>query len=170
MRHRLEREQLIPRSRSETFAFFTDARNLERLTPKSLNFKIRSALPIDMHSGTLIDYQIALFGIPFRWCTLIEEFEPELRFVDLQLKGPYQYWRHLHEFLEVRGGTIVHDCVDYELPVGPLGEVVHSLFVQRQLINIFAFRRQAMVQIFETSSETQPNNPATRQEVFYEHV
>jgi hypothetical protein len=170
VRHHFEHEQLIPRSKTETFTFFANAANLERLTPESLNFKIRSALPIDMHSGTLIDYQIALFGVPFRWCTLIEEFEPELRFVDVQLKGPYRYWRHLHEFREVRGGTIVHDCVDYELPFGLLGEVVHNLFVQRQLRHIFAFRRQAMLQIFDTSCETQSNDPAPRQRVFYEHV
>ncbi len=170
MRYRLEREQLIPRSRTETFASFANAANLELVTPKSLNFKIRSELPIDMHSGTLIDYEIALFGVPFRWCTLIEEFEPELRFVDVQLKGPYRYWRHLHEFRELRGGTIVHDCVDYELPIGLLGEVVHRLFVQRQLKHVFDFRRQAMLKIFVTSSETQLNVPATRQGVCHEHV
>jgi ligand-binding SRPBCC domain-containing protein len=141
---------MIPRSRTETFAFFAKAENLQRLTPKSLKFKIHSALPIDMHAGTLIDYQLALFGIPFRWRTRIEEFEPESRFVDVQLAGPYRYWRHLHEFQEVPGGTMVHDCVDYELPLGPLGDLAHTLFVRRQLKHIFDFRHQALLAIFQT--------------------
>ena len=56
--HRLERQQFVPRPRDEVFAFFADARNLEMLTPAFLNFRILTPLPLDMHSGTLIDYQI----------------------------------------------------------------------------------------------------------------
>ena len=93
MRRVLEREQFVARPRSEVFAFFADAANLERLTPRSLHFEIGTTLPIDMRRGTLIDYRIALFGIRLRWRTLIEAFEPETRFVDVQLQGPYRVWR-----------------------------------------------------------------------------
>jgi ligand-binding SRPBCC domain-containing protein len=113
-----------------------------------LRFQIKSALPIDMRAGALIDYQIALFGIGLRWRTLIEVFEPEARFVDVQLKGPYRLWRHTHEFIDAPGGTIVRDRVEYEMPFGPLGNLVRFLFVERQLASIFDFRQQTIDEIF----------------------
>jgi ligand-binding SRPBCC domain-containing protein len=149
VKHRFEREQLVPRPRSEVFAFFADAANLERLTPGSLRFKIESQLPVEMRAGARIDYQIALLGVRFRWETLIEVFEPEERFVDVQLAGPYRSWRHTHQFSDASGGTLVLDRVDYELPFGPLGELAGRLFVSRQLRRIFDFRRAAIGIHFE---------------------
>jgi ligand-binding SRPBCC domain-containing protein len=139
--HVLEREMRIARPRSEVFAFFADAKNLEALTPDSLHFEILTPHPIAMRAGTLIDYRLRLLGIPFRWRTLIESFEPERQFVDTQLKGPYAYWHHTHTFEDLPdGGTLMHDHVKYALPLGPLGEIARVLFVDRQLAQIFDFR------------------------------
>jgi ligand-binding SRPBCC domain-containing protein len=148
MRHVLEREQFVARPRSEVFAFFADAANLERLTPSSLRFEIKTPPPIEMRPGTLIDYRIRLFGIGLRWRTLIEAFEPEARFVDVQLKGPYRLWRHTHEFIDAPGGTVVRDRVEYEMPLGLLGELARVVFVERQLGAIFDFRRESIQKLF----------------------
>ena len=170
MRHVLECEQVVSRPRSEVFAFFADAANLERLTPRSLRFKIKSALPIDMHAGTLIDYEIALFGIGFGWRTLIETFVPETQFVDVQLRGPYRHWRHSHEFLETPGGTLVRDRVEYEVPLGPLGELARILFVDRQLRTIFDFRREAIDEIFKKTSSRRPISSVSNQGATHVHL
>jgi ligand-binding SRPBCC domain-containing protein len=148
VRHLLQREQLVARPRAQVFAFFADAANLEKLTPTSLRFQIRSQLPIEMRAGARIDYRISLFGLPFRWRTVIEAFEPEVRFVDVQAAGPYRYWHHTHEFSDAPGGTLVRDRVEYELPLGPLGEIARALFVNRQLRQIFDFRRAAISKAF----------------------
>jgi ligand-binding SRPBCC domain-containing protein len=148
----LQREQLVARPRSEVFAFFADARNLERLTPASLHFQILTPDPIVMRPGTLIDYRIALFGVPFGWRTRIDVFEPESRFVDTQLKGPYSVWRHTHEFVDDARGTRVLDHVEYEVPLGVLGEVARVLFVDAQLRAIFDFRKEAIDRVFRSSS------------------
>jgi ligand-binding SRPBCC domain-containing protein len=147
-RWQLEQIQIIPRPRSEVFAFFADAQNLERITPPFLGFKILASGPIPMKKGTLIDYSLRLYWVPLRWKTSIELFEPESRFVDTQLKGPYRDWRHLHEFEEVEQGTRMRDVVDYELPYGPLGTVARALFVRGALERIFGYRRQAITDIF----------------------
>ena len=149
--HLLERKQFVPRPRNEVFAFFAEARNLEMLTPAFLNFRILTPLPLDMHSGTLIDYQIRLGGIPMRWRTRIETFEPPARFVDVQLSGPYRYWRHTHEFHDAPGGTWVIDRVTYALPFGFLGALAHWLFVRRALGRIFEYRQQRLAEIFPSA-------------------
>lgn len=148
MRYTLEREQTIARPRAEIFAFFADAANLERITPPSLRFQIRSPLPIAMAPGATIDYRISLLGVGFGWRTVIEAFEPERRFVDVQTKGPYRFWRHEHTFTDAPEGTLVGDRVEYELPFGPLGDLVRALFVRRQLDSIFDYRRQIIAAQF----------------------
>jgi ligand-binding SRPBCC domain-containing protein len=148
VKHVFEREQLVRRTRREVFAFFADAANLERITPPALHFEIRTPQPIAMGAGTTIDYQLSLFGLKFQWRTLIESFDPESRFVDVQMEGPYRSWRHTHEFMEAPGGTLVLDHVEYEVPFGPLGEIARRLFVERQLRRIFDFRRAAIETAF----------------------
>jgi ligand-binding SRPBCC domain-containing protein len=138
----LQRQQRIARPLAEVFEFFADAANLEAITPQWLNFKIRTPLPIEMRSGTLIEYQIRLCGVPIRWRTVIEDWDPPQRFVDRQLSGPYALWHHTHEFVEVDGGVLMTDQVRYRVPYGPIGSLARLLFVRRWLDQIFDYRRQ----------------------------
>jgi ligand-binding SRPBCC domain-containing protein len=146
--YRLERTQFVPSPREQVFSFFSDARNLERITPEFLQFHVLNNGDTGIHEGMLIDYKLKLFGLPFRWQSRIEAFEPGCRFIDVQLRGPYRRWRHLHEFADVPGGTEMRDCVDYEMPLGPLGQLAHALFVRRTLGKIFDFRREKVEEIF----------------------
>ena len=130
------------------FAFFSNAGNLAALTPDFLQFHIVTPPPIVMRAGTLIDYQLKLFGIRFQWRTLIEAFEPEVRFIDIQVTGPYRRWHHLHEFQDASGGTLIVDRVDYEMPLGPFGHLAHWLSVRRSLKNIFDFRERKIRDLF----------------------
>jgi ligand-binding SRPBCC domain-containing protein len=150
-RHRLERTQLVPREVSEVFAFFAAAENLERLTPPALAFHIHTPPPIVMRPGALIDYTIRLRGLPLRWRTQIEDWAPERRFVDVQLRGPYRFWRHEHLFTAVGSGTEIRDVVDYELPLGPLGEPAHRAFVRAELDRIFDYRAGAVRELFQVA-------------------
>jgi ligand-binding SRPBCC domain-containing protein len=147
-RYVLERVQRISRPRSEVFAFFADAGNLERITPGFLNFRILTPQPIEMKAGALIDYQLSLYGVPLSWRTRIETFEPEQSFTDVQLSGPYRYWHHLHEFKDDAGGTEMRDIVHYELPLGPLGALARALFVRRSLEQIFDHRGRVIAEVF----------------------
>jgi ligand-binding SRPBCC domain-containing protein len=145
--HRLEREQYLDRPLSSVFAFFADAGNLERITPSWLSFRLLSEAPIEMRVGTQIDYRLRVHGVPLRWTSVIEEWLPERSFVDRQLRGPYVLWHHRHRFDASGPGTLVRDEVDYELPLGRLGELAHPLFVRRDLERIFQYRHQAVARL-----------------------
>ena len=147
-RYQLKREQFIPCAVTDVFAFFADTGNLERITPAFLHFRIETPLPITMEAGALIAYRLRLFGMPFRWLTRIELFQQQQRFVDRQIHGPYRLWHHLHEFTVLEGGTLMRDIVDYELPCGRLGTLMHALWVQRMLDRIFDYRRDQIARIF----------------------
>src|SRR4051794_40035024 len=141
--HTLCREQRLPGSPDEVFAFFADAGNLEAITPPWLSFAVTTQRPIPMHVGTIIEYRLRLHGLPIRWLTQIEAWEPGVRFVDRQLRGPYGLWHHTHEFEPAPDGrTLMRDTVRYALPLGPAGAVAHRLFVGRDLRRIFDFRTQ----------------------------
>ena len=122
------------------FDFFAKAENLERITPPFLQFHIKTPEPIQMRKGALIDYTLRIHGIPALWKTEIAEWDPPYRFVDRQLKGPYKLWHHTHTFTEQAGGTMMVDEVRYEVPLGPLGDIVHALFVRKDVANIFRYR------------------------------
>ncbi|MGC6416412.1 MAG: SRPBCC family protein [Bradymonadia bacterium] len=144
----LIQEQFIPQPLDRVWDFFSNAENLERLTPGFLNFSILTPTPITMYAGTLIDYRIKLFGVPMKWRTEIKQWEPGANFVDQQLSGPYRLWHHQHTFEAVDGGTKMVDRVDYALPLGFLGRLAHVLFVKRTLARIFRYRYEAVDSIF----------------------
>ena len=101
-----------------------------------------------MRSGTHIDYQLRLYGVPLYWRTLIELWQPPYRFVDVQIRGPYRLWHHTHEFTPIGTGTRMVDVVEYEIPWGPLGQVARRLFVTAALDRIFDYRAQIIAKKF----------------------
>ncbi len=136
---------LVARPRDEVFPFFADARNLERLTPPFLKFDVLTEGEIPMHAGTLIDYRLSLHGIPIRWRTEIQDWDPPERFVDRQVKGPYRWWIHEHTFDEHAGGALCGDRVRYGVPGGAL---VHRLAVARDVTRVFEYRRARLLELF----------------------
>jgi ligand-binding SRPBCC domain-containing protein len=135
----------LPRPRDEVFEFFSDALNLEKLTPPWLQFRVLTAVPIEMRPGTEIDYRIKIRGFPARWRSCITVWDPPHRFVDEQVRGPYRIWIHEHRFAEDSAGTTCEDHVQYAPPGGAL---TNYLFVARDIRNIFSYRTDRLRQIF----------------------
>jgi ligand-binding SRPBCC domain-containing protein len=143
--HVLERRQRLDLPVEQAFAFYGDARNLERITPPWLGFELTTPGPIEMGAGTVIEYKLRLHGVSVRWRTRIAVWEPPRRFVDVQERGPYSLWEHTHTFEEDGpGATIIRDRVRYSIPFGPLGELAERLLVRRDLKQIFDYRRDAV--------------------------
>jgi len=141
-------EQWIPRPPEEVFSFFSDAKNLELITPPWLNFKILDQSSPQIQSGTILNYKLKIHGIPVRWKTEILVWEPPFRFVDVQLKGPYSLWHHTHLFEAKDGGTLMKDIVRYRVPLGMLGRILTGAWVRRDIRGIFEHRSQATLTAF----------------------
>jgi ligand-binding SRPBCC domain-containing protein len=144
----LDTRMLAPVSLHEAFAVFEDPYNLARITPPWLAFRVTSQARVTMRRGAEITYRIRWLGLPVSWRTVITEYNPPYSFVDEQAAGPYRLWRHRHTFQPGAHGTLVADHVDYILPWGFLGRLLHRLLVRRQLERIFAFRQRALAAIW----------------------
>jgi len=146
--HTLRREQWVPRAVDEVFAFFSDARNLEELTPPWLKFRILTPGEIKMSAGTELRYRLRVRGIPVYWRTEIRLWEPPVRFVDVERQGPYRLWHHTHGFETRDGGTRMTDVVRYRLPFGPLGTLMNALIVRNDVEKIFDYRHRRIQELF----------------------
>jgi ligand-binding SRPBCC domain-containing protein len=141
----LERSQRLELPAERAFEFYGDALNLEAITPPWLGFRVVTPGPLEMRPGALIDYRLRLHGVPVRWRTRIAVWEPPVRFVDVQVRGPYALWEHEHSFTPVGSeAVVIRDRVRYALPFGAVGRLAHRLFVARDLERIFDYRRHAV--------------------------
>ena len=147
----LRTELWLPRERDEIFKFFADPRNLDRLTPSWLQFRILSPADITMSKGTLLDYRLRIRGVPIRWQSEISSWDPPDRFVDRQTKGPYSLWLHEHTFAAHDGGTLVGDNVEYAVPGGT---IVQKLLVAPDIARIFRYRHKVLQELFNPAQIT----------------
>ena len=143
--HEFQSEPWLPLPPEELFSFFADAANLDALTPPWLNFHIVTPPPIAMREGALIDYRLRVRGIPLRWRTRINVWQPPYRFVDEQLRGPYRQWIHEHTFEARDGGTRARDVVRYAVP---FDFIAHRWLVRPDVERIFRYRSAALTQRF----------------------
>jgi ligand-binding SRPBCC domain-containing protein len=148
---RLKYETLVPAPLDATFAFFSDAANLERLTPGWVQFSIVTPLPIVMRAGLEIDYRIRLHGVPLAWRSRIDVWEPGRWFVDRQIAGPYLWWRHEHRFETSGSSTRVIDEVEYL----PRAAWMTARLVRRDVERIFRYRQKALQEIFSRPSRVE---------------
>lgn len=147
--YQLKEEIIIPASMEEVWGFFATPKNLQKITPKELGFVIKTHVPEEMYPGLIIAYTVKpLLGIPVEWVTEITQVHKHKYFVDEQRKGPYKMWHHEHHFEEVEGGIKVIDIVSYELPLAPLGNLVHPWLVKPKLNEIFSYRTQVIKENF----------------------
>jgi ligand-binding SRPBCC domain-containing protein len=150
-RHVLEREQFLPITLTQAWYLFSDPRDLARITPPSLGFLIHEPISDKMYAGQRITYTVRpLFGIPLTWVTLIKDVDVPYSFTDTQLKGPYKLWHQRHTFHVVEGGILMKDRLEYELPLGPMGEVVHKMVVRQRVEHIFHYRYEVLERMFPT--------------------
>ncbi len=142
--------QWFPMSKEELFRFFSDAYNLEAITPPWLNFEILKVSTDEIGDGTLLDYKIKLHGLPIKWKTKIIDWSPPQKFVDNQLNGPYKLWHHTHYFEEIQGGVLMTDRVLYQIPFSIIGNFANVFMVEKDVQKIFHFRKTEIAKLLKS--------------------
>ena len=128
--------------------FFSDVRNLDPNTPAYFRLQMREGdVGLPLRAGQTFSYIFRIHGIPFPWTTEITRVERDL-FIDVQRRGPYRSFQHLHYFIPTARGTVMIDRVTYALAFGPLSTLANALVVRPLLEGIFSFRRSAAAQRF----------------------
>jgi hypothetical protein len=152
----VESRMWLPKPRAEVFAFFADPRNLPSLAPPSFRVRLVTMPPPAMAAGAVFDLRLAWLGVPLRWRVFVREYDPPVRFLDVQVRGPYARWEHRHLFFPEGDGTCVEDRIVYRLPLGAVGRLAHALLVGRQLRALWDYRRRRIAEALGPVSECAP--------------
>ncbi len=141
--------QNVPISLEEAWNFFSNPKNLKLITPEYMGFVIKSGAEKALHAGQIIEYVVTpILGIKTQWVSEITQVKHHDYFVDQQLAGPYRMWHHKHFFKEIPGGVAIEDVVDYVVPLGFFGQLVHPFLVQPKLEEIFNYRYSKLIELF----------------------
>lgn len=147
--YQLHASQSLSLSQDEAWNFLSDPANLKEITPDGMGFHILSGASMPMFQGQIIQYHVSPFaGIKTRWVTEITHVREGEYFVDEQRFGPYALWHHKHFIKPIEGGVLMEDIIDYKLPMGILGRLLHKPLVKKQLQKIFAYRAQKLDSLF----------------------
>lgn len=148
--HVLKRVSRLPISLEEAWNFFSDPRNLKKITPEYMGFDITSDFQKPkMYSGMIITYKVTpVLKIPMSWMTEITHVEDKSFFVDEQRVGPYKLWHHQHHFKTIEGGVEMTDIIDYVIPLGIIGRMVEPFLIRPKLKEIFDYRETQMDEFF----------------------
>ncbi len=149
--YELRQEQLLNISREEAWNFLSNPNNLNEITPPSLKFRIVNEIAPKMYSGQIIKYMVEIIpGIKQTWLTEIKNVKEGSYFIDEQRFGPYKFWHHQHIIEKLQGKVNMIDIVNYGVPFGILGRLVHKLFIRPKLIQIFNFRFEYLKKKFNS--------------------
>jgi len=142
-------KQNLPITLAEAWNFLSDPKNLKEITPEYMGFIIESGADRPMFPGQIIQYIVTpVLGIKTKWVTEITHVLHQQYFVDEQRFGPYSLWHHKHFIKEIPGGVEMEDIIDYKVPLGFLGQLIHPILVKPKLDEIFEFRRKKLITLF----------------------
>lgn len=147
--YNLQSKQKLPISVNKAWDFLSSPINLKTITPEYMGFNILSGADRKMYPGQIIQYIVTpLFGIKTKWVTEITHVQENKYFVDEQRFGPYALWHHKHFIRPIEGGVEMEDIIDYKIPFGLIGQLVHPILIKPKLKEIFDYRHDKLIEIF----------------------
>ncbi len=146
-RHTFEKTSTVPTSQSEAFDWHTRPGGFERLEPpwdpvevvqRSGGITSGATATLKMHVGPA-DL------VPLTWEVEHRDFRPPELFKDVQLSGPFKSWEHEHRFEPIEEHTTrMTDHIEYELPLGSVGDVLGRRFARGNLEQVFHYRHRLL--------------------------
>tara|TARA_B110000971_G_C20023012_1_gene507327 strand:+ start:909 stop:1370 length:462 start_codon:yes stop_codon:yes gene_type:complete len=147
--YQIKTKQKLPISVDKAWEFLSNPKNLKEITPKHMNFRILSGADRSIFAGQIIQYKVTpMLGISTKWVTEITHVKDKEYFVDEQRFGPYALWHHKHFIKKIDGGVEMEDVIDYKIPFGIIGQIVHPIIVKNKLKQIFKYRENKLKELF----------------------
>ncbi len=147
----LEASQELNISLSLAWDYFSSPDNLSNITPPKMGFNITSKVDRKVYQGQIITYKVSPVSfVKTNWVTEITAVKDQEYFIDEQRFGPYAMWHHEHFFEALpNGNTLMKDKISYKIPFGFLGSIAQTLFIKKQLLSIFEYRKEVLDIIFK---------------------
>ncbi|MES3714438.1 SRPBCC family protein [Staphylococcus ureilyticus] len=147
----LKSTQRLAISCQKAWQFFSDPKQLNKITPEDMAFELLDGNFEQMYEGMLLHHRIKPFkALPLKWTTEITHMIDRELFVDEQRFGPFRFWHHQHRFINIEGGVQIEDIVHYAMPFGIVGKIAHKIVVRKRLLEIFSFRKKQLHEYFGT--------------------
>jgi ligand-binding SRPBCC domain-containing protein len=99
--------------------------------------------------GDTVTFEGTHFLLRLRFTARIVEFDRPRRFVDELVRSSFRKLRHVHEFDERDGATIMRDTLDWISPLGLLGRIADVLFVTRHMRSFVTRKQLALKELAE---------------------
>ncbi|HZG52911.1 MAG TPA: SRPBCC family protein [Pyrinomonadaceae bacterium] len=148
------RESVIAAAPERVFAFHELPDALARLTPPwEASRVIRMAKISEIGSEAVIETRI-LGIIPARWVARHTAYDPPRMFEDVQVAGPFRFWRHRHFVAPHADGALLRDEIEYEPPFHLLGRLAAPFLIIPRLDKLFAYRHAATRKWCEKTPES----------------
>ena len=137
------RESIIRAAPARVFAFHELPDALARLTPPWESSRVVQAAKIsEVGSEAIVETRI-LGLIPVRWVARHTIYEPPHLFEDVQVKGPFRFWRHRHLIEPHAQGATLRDEIEYEPPFSFIGQLAEPFLITPRLTKLFDYRHAA---------------------------
>jgi uncharacterized protein (TIGR01777 family) len=138
----------LPHSKEKIMTFFSDLKNSLLMFPKEMKMSLYNTPDTRISRDSVFEYDYKVFGISQKWQGQIKVWDPPHKFVDTLIRGPFSFWEHTHSFESLAGGTLVKDQIHYKMPLGFLGRIGGLKIAQKQLNDLFAYRKKIIHQLF----------------------
>lgn len=140
------RQSVIPCSARELFDWHASPGAFTRLGPPWQSLEIRDQQG-SIYDGDILEFAIKDAPIPVIWRALHEDTIEGEQFCDVQQRGPFGSWRHVHRFIPQDDHTcVLDDSIEYTLPLHAISGWADGLLVRGQLERMFDFRHERTVQ------------------------
>ncbi len=124
----------------DVFAWHLRPGAFERLVPpwQSVRVVERSG---EISDGGTVTLALRFGPAPVRWTLRHTGFEANRLIRDEQVSGPFSRWIHEHRFQPMEGGRCrLEDHVEWDPPLGGVGDTMSERAVRSQLERLFRFR------------------------------
>lgn len=142
--HSFARSSYLSVSCEEAFQWHRCEGALERMLPPWMPAQIISREG-SIHDGDIVKVKFIFGVVPIIFQALHQNYIENKQFEDIQIKGPFAFFKHTHKFEKVdEKKSKIIDEIEYSLPMGVLSRLIGNSFIEEKLNRLFTYRHRTL--------------------------